>query len=329
MRSDPWKQMSRPKLAKFSGRRADADHPYDFFWARDLQGRCLLVFEYPSEIRIRDRRPRLKQIRIIEPHLEGEPARFILELMQDENREIFHQLCLDIIESTRACVNQKSALATLIRRTWRWHGMLKGGQDERLSPELQKGLIGELRVLELALLPRFTASEAFDFWHGPEDSPKDFYVGNIAIEAKAKRGAAQPHVQISSEHQLDDGGVSDLFLAVTYVNDAAPEMQGALTISDYIDHIAQIAKANDAGSLSYFEGRLTEAGYSHEHDYSDQHWLVGDTRWFNVSGNFPRLITSALSNGLRKVVYSLDLVACDEWETDLANVESAMDGDGA
>ena len=152
MRNDPWAQISKPVEARYTGRRADADHPYDFFWARDLEGRCLLVFEYSNTIRIRDRRPRLREIRIIEPRIDGEPARFILELTHSENREIFHQLCLDIIESTRACANQKSALATLIRRTWRWHGMLKGGQDERLSPEAQKGLIGELRVLELALV---------------------------------------------------------------------------------------------------------------------------------------------------------------------------------
>ena len=182
MRVDPWEQISKPIESRYSGRRSDATHPYDFFWARDLEGRCLLVFEYSDEVNIRDRRPRLKEIRIIEPRIEGEPARFILELTRNENREIFHQLCLDIIESTRECADQKSALATLIRRAWRWHGMLKGGQDERLSPEAQKGLIGELRVLELALLPKFSASDVFEFWRGPEDAPKDFSIGNIAIE---------------------------------------------------------------------------------------------------------------------------------------------------
>ena len=251
MKIDPWEQIAKPIESRFSGRRSDATHPYDFFWARDLEGRCLLVFEYSGEIKIRDRRPRLREIRIIEPRIEGEPARFILELTRNENREIFHQLCLDIIESTSACADQKSALATLIRRTWRWHGMLKGGQDERLSPEAQKGLVGELRVLELVLLPRFSASDAFEFWRGPEDAPKDFSIGNIAIEAKAKRGAAQPYVQISSEHQLDEQDISQLFLAVTYVDDAAAEIQGALTLTEYVGRIADIAKANDTGSIGF------------------------------------------------------------------------------
>lgn len=180
MPTDPWKQIEKPIGSTFSARRADADHPFDFYWARDLEGRCLLVFEYESTTSIRDRRPRLKEIRIIEPHIDGEPARFILELTYSENREIFHQLCLDIIESTRECADEKSALATLLRRTWRWHGMLKGGQDERLSPEAQKGLIGELRILELLVLPRYNASDALEFWRGPEGAPKDFSIGSIA-----------------------------------------------------------------------------------------------------------------------------------------------------
>ena len=193
MDNDPWVQISKPAEARYTGRRADSEHPYNFFWARDLEGRCLLVFEYSNAITIRDRRPRLKEIRIIEPRIDDGPARFILELTHSENREIFYQLCLDIIESARECADEKSALATLLRRTWRWHGMLKGGLDERLGPEGQKGLIGELRILELILLPKFAASDALEFWRGPEGAPKDFSIGDISIEAKAKRGAAQPY----------------------------------------------------------------------------------------------------------------------------------------
>ena len=105
---------------------------------------------------------------------------------------------------------------------------------------------------------------------------------------------------ISSEHQLDEQDISQLFLAVTYVDDAAPEIQGALTLTDYVDRIADIARRNDAGSLGYFEGRLSEAGYSNEHDYSDQYWLIGNTRWFHVLGEFPRLADSAIPDGLTK-----------------------------
>ena len=327
MGNDPWAQISKPVEARYTGRRVDSQHPYNFFWARDLEGRCLLVFEYSNTISIRDRRPRLKEIRIFEPRIDGEPGRFILELTHSEYREIFHQLCLDIIESTKECADEKSALATLLRRTWRWHGMLKGGLDERLSNEAQKGLIGELRVLELVLIPRFSASDALEFWRGPEGAPKDFSIGNISIEAKAKRGATQPYVAVTSEHQLDEQGINRLILAVTYVDEAAPEIQDALTLTEYVERITKIAMTNDAGSLGYLEGRLDEAGYSSEHDYSDKYWIIGNTRWYHVTGDFPRLADSSMPDGLRKVTYSLDLSACDDWETDIASVESVLNGE--
>ena len=327
MPTDPWNDISLPSGTGVSARRADAEHAFDFYWARSHDGRCLLVLEYANSIRIRDKRPRLGEIRIIEPLIPDEPARFILELTQDENREIFHQLCIDIIESTRNCSDEKSALATMIRRTWRWHRMLKGGRDERLSPEKQKGLIGELRVLELAFLPRFSANDALEFWRGPERAPKDFSVGNVAIEAKAKRGSARPFVHISSESQLDCDALEALFLTITYVDESAPEIQESQTITDYISHIASIISANDPGSLGYFESRLDEAGYSAEHDYSDIHWIIGITRWYRVAESFPRIVHAQLPAAISKVEYNLDISCCDEWETDMGELNTLL-GDG-
>lgn len=325
--TDPWVQISRPSPgAGLTARRADAEHPFNFFWARDLNGRCLLVFEYPVSISLRDPRPRLKEILILEPRINGEPARIILELVHDENREIFYQLCLDIIESTRECKDEKSVLATLLRRTWRWHGMLKGDRDERLSPEAQKGLIGELRVLELVFLPIFSASDALDFWRGPEGAPKDFSGGHLAIEAKAKRGASRPYVTISSEHQLDSQGIEYLFLAVTYIDEAAPEMPDSLTLSEYINRITNVIEQSESGALGYLESKLDEAGYSDQHDYSERHWVIGTTHWYQVTAEFPRIIRNTLLNGVSDVNYKLDLASCEEWKIDIDLVINALNG---
>lgn len=324
MQTDPWKDISLPTGTGVSARRADPNHAYDFYWARSLDGRCLLVLEYDSSISIRDKRPKLGEIRIIEPLIRNEPARFVLELTRDENREIFRQLCTDIIESTRKCSDEKSALATMIRRTWRWHGMLKGGRDERLSPEKQKGLIGELRILELALLPRFSANDALVFWRGPERAPKDFSIGNISIEAKAKRGSARPFVRISSENQLDSDALEALFLTITYVDESAPEIQESQTITDYVSHMAGIINSNDPGSLGYFESRLDEVGYNPEHDYSDSHWIIGTTRWYRIAESFPRIVHSQLPAAIDKVEYNLDIGCCDEWETDMGEFHALL-----
>ena len=146
---------------------------------------------------------------------------------------------------------------------------------------------------------------------------------------KRKRSAAllSPILAVSSEHQLDELGTSGLYLAVTYVDEAAPEIKDASTLTEYVEIITNIVRTNDAGALGYLEGRLGEAKYNSEHDYSDQYWLIGDTRWFHITGDFPRLADSSMPDGLRKVEYRLDLPACTQWETDMASVVRALDGE--
>ena len=53
-------------------------------------------------------------------------------------------------------------------------------------------MIGELLVLESVLLPHMEASAAVTAWRGPLGSPKDFEIGRVAIEVKARRGGATP-----------------------------------------------------------------------------------------------------------------------------------------
>ena len=90
-------------------------------------------------------------------------------------------------------------------RTWRWHHLLRGGGSTlcyRL--EEQKGLLGELLVLERPFCCLTSgASTAVAAWRGPLGSPKDFEIGRVAIEVKARRGGAiARHVAITSEEPV-------------------------------------------------------------------------------------------------------------------------------
>ena len=140
-----------------------------------------------------DKKPRLNGISIIDYEPEGsDKKKLILSLRQAEHREIFYRLCTDVLEATRDCKDDASALHVMLRRTWRWHQLLRGERDGRLSPEAQKGLIGELECLTSVILPHFSPAEAMTFWEGPSGLPKDFVIGEACIEVKARRGAARP-----------------------------------------------------------------------------------------------------------------------------------------
>jgi hypothetical protein len=247
----------------------------------------------------------------------------MLRLSDDSLREVFLTLCLDVVNSTLDATSESEALDRVIRRTWRWHHLLRGGSDGRLSLEEQKGLIGELLVLEKYLLPVLQASDAVQSWLGPDDAPKDFQVGALCIEAKARRGSATPEVAISSESQLDTEGIGSLYLHVVNLA-SSPEEAGGVSVADVADRIRVSLQLRDPLAADNFESRLEAAGLSAEHDYSDCLWLEGDAWVFRVADGFPRIQASALAPGVHRVRYTISLVDCDAYQCEPEDLIAAV-----
>ena len=44
--NDPWSSIEKPSSVVANARRADDKHPYDFYWALDMDGHCLFIYEY-------------------------------------------------------------------------------------------------------------------------------------------------------------------------------------------------------------------------------------------------------------------------------------------
>jgi hypothetical protein len=312
-----------------NARRADDQHPYDFYWALDMDGHCLFIYEYPNELPLKEKKPRLNGISIIDYVPEGsDKKRLILSLRQAEHREIFYRLCTDVLEATQECKDPASALHVMLRRTWRWHQLLRGERDGRLSPEAQKGLIGELECLANVVLPHFSPSEAMSFWEGPAGLPKDFVIGEACIEVKARRGAAKPFISISSEHQLDLAGFQHLFLYVLDLSSAAVSDKGSFTLNDYVDRIWQLIHSQDPGAVEIFETKLLEVGYRQEDDYSDHYWLRLGAQVYQVHGEFPSIVDSSLAIGVTDVSYKVDLGEVLDYKIEQSLMDSVITGVG-
>ena len=325
--NDPWSSIEKPSSVVANARRADDKHPYDFYWALDMDGHCLFIYEYPNELPLKEKKPRLNGISIIDYAPEGsDKKRLILSLRQAEHREIFYRLCTDVLEATQECKDPASALHVMLRRTWRWHQLLRGERDGRLSPEAQKGLIGELECLANVVLPHFSPSEAMSFWEGPAGLPKDFVIGEACIEVKARRGAARPFVSISSEHQLDLAGFQHLFLYVLDLSSAAVSDEGSFTLNDYVDRIWQLIHAQDPGAVEIFETKLLEVGYQKEDDYSDCYWLRLGAQAYQVQGEFPTIVDSSLPAGITDVSYKVDLGEIQDYKIEQSLMEAAITG---
>ena len=69
--NDPWSEIVKPSGSTVNAKRSDENHPYDFFWALDIDGHCLFIYEYEKELELGDKKPKLNGISIIEFGPEG------------------------------------------------------------------------------------------------------------------------------------------------------------------------------------------------------------------------------------------------------------------
>lgn len=325
--NDPWSAIDKPAGSTVNAKRVSNNHPFDFFWAVDIDGHCLFIYEYDRNLELQEKRPRLNGISIIDYRPKGdEKNRLILSLRQSEHREVFYRLCTDIIEATQDSKDMASALHVMLRRTWRWHQLLRGERDGRLSPEAQKGLIGEIDYLTTIVLSHFSPAESMTFWEGPAGSPKDFVIGDTAVEVKARRGAARPFISVSSEHQLDIAGFHALYLFVVDLAFAAINDEGSFNLNDYIDKAYQSIYEIDPGAVEIFETKLLEVGYQKEDDYSDCYWIRLGAQAYEVKGDFPRLVDSEVPTGVEDVSYKIDLGEIQSYLINLTQMESVIKG---
>jgi len=329
-RADPWKPLPPPdKLTTLSSRLVDPRLAWRLYWALDADQSCLLVLRHDPVNRPANKLPKLHglEIRLQVPDSAG-PAVLMLRLKEREQREIFHRLCEDVISATRLAKSEKEAVEMFLARTWRWYRLLRGDRGDRLSDEEQKGLIGELKVLQHILIPCVGVQAAVSSWTGPLNSPKDFESGKICIEAKARRGAAMPFVEISNEFQLDTEGISTLILNVLEIASATIENKKAVTVTTLAREVLDEVQEKDSSAVEMFETRLLAAGFDWSDDYSDRKWLLGDERIYIVRDAFPRVTPGMHPTGVSRIRYSISLQECEKYRTDTATVRQLLIGGG-
>ena len=324
---DPWKSLSPPaQITSVSGRLVDPELNWKMYWAVDLDGSCLLVFQHAIENKPRSRLPKLQGLDIeTRSREDANQANLVIRLKDKEQRALFHRLCLDVIAATRLAGSEEEAIERFLARTWRWHHLLRSGRNEKLSDEEQKGLIGELRLMQQVLFRTIGIEATIRSWTGPLNSPKDFEIGRICIEVKARRGSATPFVSISTEHQLDTMGLDALILVVIEVTGTSGDDPRGVTISDVAKMIHTKLQNMDESLAELFDDRLSATGFDWEDDYSESRWLVGSEHFFQVIEGFPRITPSVYPTGVTNVRYTIALHDCEQFRTDESNLKSILE----
>ena len=325
---DPWAGIDPPAGdAGISARRIPetGTRAWGLYWALDSQRHCLLILQHRSG-HLRSRRlPRLRGLRVeAQPTEEPSGERLIIRLTDGEQREVFHRFCVDVVDATRPSRTEEEAVERFLVRTWRWHHLLRRGGDARLSQEEQKGLVGELCVLESRLIPAIGPADAVRAWTGPAGAPKDFQVGWVGIEAKT-RSPHVPAVRISSAEQLDAVGVARLFLHVVEAS-SAPSDSASVTVTDVASRVRGTIASLNMSAVTQFEERLNATGFDWNDDYSDNPLLIGNASLYEVLEGFPRITPSMLRPGVEDVRYAVALSRCESFRVDMTALAQAISG---
>jgi hypothetical protein len=227
-----------------------------------------------------------------------------ISLRVPELEPVFAALCRDIVAFTRSGVDEAAASSAILRRLSRWRALLEG-QHTGLSVSVLRGLIGELLILELDIIPTLNPLDAVMAWSGPLGTAQDFVLPNgHRIEVKAVRPDAVT-VTINGLDQLDSGG-DPLTLVVLRLLDVGRDAAGAETASGIIARLEGQLKSHPA-ALSEFGNRLAMVGW-HENP-AHENVVVRFVRKdiYAVEGDFPRLIRETVLNGIDDANYSIRL----------------------
>lgn len=304
----PWSGL---EAGKVDTRRVSASARWNWFWAVMPRADVALVLQLSNLPKPTPDLPKLRNLEIRFQTLPGGPILYI-RLKDNAQLELFETLCRDVMAAGELAETEAEALERAIGRTFRWHYLLRGGKQDALSEESQKGLVGEIEVLKL-LIATMGAKPALAAWTGPSGAPKDFELKADCIEVKARRGASQPFVKISSEHQLADVPDRRLWLTVLAVDKVQPPH--GRTLTEHVEELTELLERTEPSAIMDWDLHLADAGYDVLHDYSAWRWIVSSPEFHAVAEGFPR-IAAPVPLGVGGVTYALALSACAPFRTD-------------
>ncbi len=243
-----------------------------------------------------------------------------LALVSAAYADLFDALVYDIVGTVTAAASAEDGAHRFVARLMRWQAFLQTAQ-EGLGPERQRGLYGELWVLNTVMVPAVGGDVATRSWTGPSQAPQDFNVGSVAIEVKATAGKQHQTLGIASELQLDASALSRLFLC--HLSLDVREAQGQ-TLPELVSELRHAVRDATMGSGT-LEDKLLEAGY---HDIHAPLYRLGysvrASHVFEVRDGFPAISEAAVPMGVGDVRYSIAVSACGPFAVDEGTLLHAL-----
>lgn len=307
------------RISGMDRRRLDAEVVVDIFacifWPR---GRAGLLIEGAGDASdVVERMPRCRGVRV-EHELTSDDAgartTLVVVLEQERLREIFAVLSVDLVNAITGERSAELAIRRCVERLCMWQGLFDRLAADGLSEERQRGLFGELVILERVFLTDDALLAAADAWTGSDSAPQDFVRGGLALEVKTTLAKRPARMMIANERQLDESPHDMLFLASVRLDES--DAHGR-SLSGIVTDLRR-RFASDETAAQRFEDRLLAGDYLDVHAslYDARRYDVSGIRHFRVEGEFPRLTESRLPDGVGDIRYSIAADGLGAWEID-------------
>jgi len=193
--------------------------------------------------------------------------------------------------------------------------LMKKNKGLLLSSEEERGLFGELLVVQKLMRLKIANSTIIDSWKGPLKGIHDFDLGVFDIEVKTTKDKSLLTFNIQSLEQLDIIHNS-LYFQLFQLTEGS---DSDLSLTDLVEEIR--SKIENKIILEKFDSLLLEVGFSvlTEHFYTRTFHIKTDLL-YKVDDDFPRLTKPLLNQRIIETSYKIDLTGYEGQQEKLSNV---------
>lgn len=200
-----------------------------------------------------------------------------------------------MIQSVLGLRSEKQVVRTIFNQLEKWQALFEKLKGEGLTPSEQQGLYGELHFLQ-KFITKQDAAFALNSWVGTDREVRDFQYNDWAVEVKTTAGNNHQKVNISSERQLDETLLENLFLF--HLSVEAAKKNGE-SLNAKVNSIRETLQDNVL-TLNVFNNKLLEVGYfeKHTHLYKEKCYQIRDENYYKIDSEFPRIKEKEIRNGV-------------------------------
>ena len=269
---------------------------------------------------------KLKDIKVdlIQDEHYGKKTILLFSLLTKRYEDIFSVLCEDLISNISSFTSDAELVKEILNRFEKWKSLFEQASMPGLTPEMQRGLFGELIFLKTLLQKTSDFNSVITSWVGPEKEIRDFQLRNWSVEVKTTIGNNHQKIHISNERQLDTSTIRYLFL---YHISLEQQQNNGITLNQVVDEICDILSSDSLSQNRFFSKLFSYGYFDAQRDlYEQTGYHLRNDCFFKVDNDFPRVEEKDLRKGVGDLKYSIIVSQLDSYKSDENEVLQKFSG---